>query len=50
VNLIDAVLALQVIAGISPQQTAYKEADVNGDVEISVAEVIYILQTEAGMR
>lgn len=49
-NLIDAVLALQVIAGISPQQTVYKDADVNGDAEIGFAEVIFILQKTSGLR
>ncbi|MCX5847337.1 MAG: hypothetical protein NTW12_13425 [Deltaproteobacteria bacterium] len=49
-NLADAVLALQVITGISPQQTVYREADVNGDAKIGLDEVIYILQTLAGLR
>jgi hypothetical protein len=50
VDLTDAVLALQVIVGISPQQIVYKEADVNGDVNICLAEVIFILQKAAGLR
>ncbi|MCX5845209.1 MAG: DUF1566 domain-containing protein [Deltaproteobacteria bacterium] len=50
VNLTDAVLALQVIASIAPQQIVYKEAYVNGDVKIGLEEVIYILQKVAGMR
>ncbi|MFA6412606.1 MAG: DUF1566 domain-containing protein, partial [Syntrophales bacterium] len=50
VNLNDAVLALQVIVGILPQQMVYKEADVNGDGKIGLAEVIFILQKTAGMR
>lgn len=49
-NLIDAVLALQVIAGISPQQTVYKDANVNGDAEIGFAEVIFIPQKTSGLR
>jgi len=50
VNLTDAVLALQVITAILPQQIVYKEADVNGDGKIGLAEVIYTLQNVAGMR
>ncbi len=50
VNVTDAVLALQVIAGISPQQIVYKEADVNSDGKIGLAEVIYILQKAARIR
>jgi formylglycine-generating enzyme required for sulfatase activity len=50
VNLADAVLSLQVIAGISPQQIVYKEADVNGDGKMGMAEVIYILQKTTAIR
>ncbi len=50
VDLTDAVLALQVIAGILPAQTIYKEADVNSDGKIGHAEVLYILQKSAERR
>ena len=50
VNLTDAILALPVSAGISPQQTVYKEADVNGDGKIGLPEVISILQMIARIR
>ena len=50
VDLTDAVLALQVIIGILPQQTVYIKADVNGDAKIGLEEAIYILQTVAEMR
>jgi uncharacterized repeat protein (TIGR02543 family) len=50
VNLADAILALQVLAGIAPQQTVYKEADVNNDGKIGLQEVIYILQKVADTR
>jgi hypothetical protein len=50
VNLTDTVLALRVIAGISPQQIVYKEADINGDGKIGLPEAIYILQKVTGMR
>jgi hypothetical protein len=50
VNLTDAVMALQVISRIAPQQQVYKAADVNGDGKIGLAEAIYILQTNARLR
>ncbi len=50
VNLTDAVLALQVNTGISPQQIVYKEADVNGDGKIGPQEAVYIMQKLAGLR
>ena len=48
VGLSDAILALQVIAGMAP--TVYKEADVNGDDKIGLEEVIYIIQKVSGLR
>jgi hypothetical protein len=50
VDLEDSILALQVMAGITPSATIYKEADVNGDGKIGMEEVIYILQKVAGLR
>jgi hypothetical protein len=51
VNLADAILALQIAAGITPTgQTITNAADVNGDGRIGLAEVIYILQKMAGVR
>jgi len=50
VNIADGILALQVMAGIEPSATVYKEADVNGDNKIGMEEVIYILQKVAGLR
>jgi len=50
VDLTDAILALQVIAGIEPTTQVYKEADVNGDGKIGIEEVIYILQKFSGLR
>ena len=50
VDLTDAVLALQILAGIEPAATVYKEADVNGDNRIGLEEVIYILQKVSGLR
>ncbi len=50
IDLADAIPALQVVAGMEPTAPVYKEADVNGDGKIGLAEVIYILQKVAGLR
>ena len=50
VELSDAILALQVIAGIDPGTTVSLQADVDGNDDIGMAEVIYILQKMAGIR
>lgn len=50
VDLVDAILALQVMAGIEPSATVYKEADVNGDGKIGIEEVIYVFQKVSGLR
>jgi sugar lactone lactonase YvrE len=50
VDLADAILALQVLSGITPAGMVYKEVDVNGDGKIGMAEAIYILQNLVGMR
>jgi hypothetical protein len=53
VNLTDAILALQVDAGMAPSvRTDYAASgvDVNGDNKIGLQEVIYILQVVAGFR
>ncbi len=47
VNLADAILALQVCAGISPVN-AVLSAEVNQDKRIGIAEAIYAMQTVAG--
>jgi hypothetical protein len=50
VDLADAVLALQVVAGISAPQIAHKEADLNRDGRIGLAEAIFVLQKVAQTR
>lgn len=50
INLIDAILALQVIARIEPSTTVDNEADVDGDKRIGIEEVIYILQKISELR
>jgi hypothetical protein len=49
VDLADAVLALQVVAGLNPAGVQ-SNADVNGDGKIGMQEVAYILQKVAGLR
>ncbi len=50
VDLTDAILAIQILCGITPTQTVYEAADVSGDGKIGIEEVIYILQKVSGMR
>jgi uncharacterized repeat protein (TIGR03803 family) len=50
VDLIDAILALQISAGKTPVQSVFPDADVNGDGKIGVAEAIYAMQKVAGMQ
>ncbi|MBA4396536.1 MAG: hypothetical protein C0394_04015 [Syntrophus sp. (in: bacteria)] len=54
VNLADAILALQVMAGRQPgvrgDYTTVSGVDVNGDAKIGLQEAIYILQTAASLR
>jgi len=50
VDLVDAVVALQVCAGMIPVEAVNIRADVNKDNKIGLEEVIYILQKVAGMR
>ena len=50
VDLADAILALQIMAGIQPSTTIHTEADVNNDGKIGLEEVLYILQHVAGFR
>ena len=54
VNLTDAILALQVLAGFEPQEfiTDYPVSgvDVDGDDTVGLAEAIYVMQKVAGLR
>ncbi|MDM8536767.1 dockerin type I domain-containing protein, partial [Desulfobacterales bacterium HSG17] len=43
VNLTDEILAAQIMSGIIPERTIYKQADVNHDLKIGIQEMIYIL-------
>ena len=50
VDLTDALLALQVLAGLEPSTPVQKEADINKDDKIGLEEVFFILQKAAGLR
>jgi hypothetical protein len=50
IELSDAILALQLIAGFVPDTTVSLQADVDGDDKIGLAEVVFILQKEAQLR
>ncbi len=50
VDLGDAVLALQIAAGVTPAAAVYAEADVDGDGKIGMGEALFAFQTVAGFR
>ena len=53
-DLIDAIIALQVLTGQNPSQLRTDDVvsgvDVNGDDQVGIEELIYILQEEAELR
>ncbi len=50
VTLADAILGLQVLAGMTPASAIYRVAEVNGDGRIGHEEIIYILQVVSNLR
>ncbi len=48
VNLNDALIALQIIAGLKPDNVC-QSADVNGDSKIGLEEVVYVIQKMSGL-
>ncbi len=50
VDLKDAVLALQVMDGMSPSIPDGRDGDVNNDDKIGLEEAVYILQKTAKQR
>ncbi|MCP4108649.1 MAG: hypothetical protein GY749_24390 [Desulfobacteraceae bacterium] len=44
IDITDAVLALQILAGLTPDNVADVNSDVNGDGKIGVQDVLYILR------
>ena len=49
-DLTDAILVLQVIAGIDPGQNVHKSSDVNGDDKIGIEEAVYVIEKIVGLR
>ncbi|MDM8523901.1 SMP-30/gluconolactonase/LRE family protein [Desulfococcaceae bacterium HSG8] len=47
-DLTDAILILQVLAGIKPSSAINEELDVNGDTKAGLAEIIHVLQKIMG--
>jgi len=50
VNIADAIVALQIVAGLQPTVTINRDADVDGDTLIGLPEAIYSLQVAAQVR
>ncbi len=50
VDLVDAIIGLQVVAGITPQTDIDVSADINGDGKIGTEETIHILNKVVGAR
>jgi alpha-tubulin suppressor-like RCC1 family protein len=50
IDLKDVILSLRVNSDITPDETVYPRADVNGDGKIGQEETVYILQIVAGLR
>jgi hypothetical protein len=50
ITLHDAILALQITAGINAGNQIFSSADVNGDHRIGMADAIYILQCLSASR
>lgn len=50
VDLKDFILVVQVVTGITPSQTIYREADANGDDKIGIEEAVFILEEIANYR
>ncbi len=44
VDLKDAILALQIVIGIQPDELVVVHADVNGDILVGIAEALSVLQ------
>ena len=50
IDLVDAILALRVLAGIESSSTMHKGGDVNGNGKLGMEETIFILQTVSRVR
>jgi hypothetical protein len=49
-NILDALIGLQICAGMRPPVVVHLLADINNDSKIGLAEVIHAMQYEAGLR
>lgn len=51
VNMVDAVLALQLLSGMNMTgKTIYRQADADGTGKLDISDLIFILQKAAGLR
>lgn len=50
ITLQDAIMAIQITAGMNTGAPVYTSAEVSGDNKIGIAEAIYILQCISGLR
>ena len=50
IDLTDLMMALPVLAGISPSSKIYKEAAVKPNSQIGLEEAVYVLQKVSGLR
>jgi hypothetical protein len=50
VDLIDAILTMQVLSGFAPSQPIHKNRDVDGNASLGLQEVIFIFQRLSGLR
>ncbi|MCX5846568.1 MAG: hypothetical protein NTW12_09490 [Deltaproteobacteria bacterium] len=50
ITLADAIMTMQVLSGITPNQSIVQSAEVNSDGKIGMPEAIYILQKAADLR
>jgi len=49
-DLVDAILLLQVLSGVEPSEALVVDADLNDDGQVGLAEVIYMLQAVGDVR
>jgi len=50
VDIVDAILALRIMAGMESGRIIPPSADVNGDGKIGFTEALHALQVEVGLR
>ncbi|MFO8090816.1 MAG: hypothetical protein R6U13_13330, partial [Desulfatiglandaceae bacterium] len=50
IDLVDAILAMQITCGLTPDQPVHHAADVSGENHIGLAEAVYVLQRVSEFR